>query len=756
MTGFDDDIVDKDRKLDADLKGKLDFFIWHQRFKRAYQTWSKAPTNAKTQHLLTGEALSDAESRLMMHPTKFGDGERRFIMRSLAHSTERAVTAEVEDTERRRTPSFANIVIPLMAAAMLVALIALPRVLQQIMDPQGVVTKGQPTQVAGRPDPQGSRPAAPQRTAQAPTPAQTPTGAQRTSPTDAEVANGDDQERQPSATDGEAGQSASEGRSGIAGTGIARDGRRTNVPAENPTAAAANTTLSPQHRTGAADRAPPHVSPARAQRLLELASKRFAENDDRVGILLTVEAARLVAEMAPGRERDALGHTVTGDLLATFAEATPALAPLPPAHANRTNHFRRGGSALLAMDAGRRIGIAVFDQDGEASDRGRGGQASARRPAAWPHLTETAVDDACTRAVLIRHEDDLAEVWSLTEGKRTARLVGHAANLTAIAISYDGRLAATASVDRTVRLYDAATGRHWLTIAGHDERVTRIAFSPDSSLIASVGADRQVRLWSTTTGRPFGEPMTFRHQVETVAFSPDGATLVARTIEGSASLEQVGGSGARRVVRPPGRAITAAAFSADSQRLLVVSEDGSAQVYDATSGRGLFEIAGAPAGVRDLTPDLTGRLLLVTSWRGDATLHLGTTGLPIATLFLAPEGRKKQSTPRVAEARFTADGRRVRLLMTDGVVTTVAVPDGIAPALIAVTQAAGGCLVEEEWSRIGYAKPPAGACVAGQPIADTLEPGVWLTSGPARPIGRRVAGTPTGGYAMEAASASKD
>jgi WD40 repeat protein len=75
-----------------------------------------------------------------------------------------------------------------------------------------------------------------------------------------------------------------------------------------------------------------------------------------------------------------------------------------------------------------------------------------------------------------------------------------------VAFSPDGRLLATASSDKTARLWDPATGEHLRTLAGHGEHlripaghgglVLGVAFSPDGRLLATVGSDGTARLWN--------------------------------------------------------------------------------------------------------------------------------------------------------------------------------------------------------------------------------------------------------------------
>jgi eukaryotic-like serine/threonine-protein kinase len=215
----------------------------------------------------------------------------------------------------------------------------------------------------------------------------------------------------------------------------------------------------------------------------------------------------------------------------------------------------------------------------------------------------------------------------LRDGDRPP-LAEHDGGLWMAVFSPDGRRLATASIDGTVKVWDAATGRVLFTYRGHALLpvslpgiprlpVTCVAFSPDGRHIASASVSPKldklresrgvVKIWDAETGH---EVITFQEQfgvVLSLAYSPDGQRIASSSIndDNTFVVWDAKTGAVIQVVHGHASHVHRLRYSPDGRLLASASTDGSVKLWDAATLQEVRTIAAHPAPVVDVafSPD---------------------------------------------------------------------------------------------------------------------------------------------------------
>jgi WD40 repeat protein/tRNA A-37 threonylcarbamoyl transferase component Bud32 len=189
-------------------------------------------------------------------------------------------------------------------------------------------------------------------------------------------------------------------------------------------------------------------------------------------------------------------------------------------------------------------------------------------------------------------------VWDLTKTPAPEAnhvLPGHEGAVMDVAFSPDGTRFATASQDRTVRIWETATAKELFVLRGHQQAVNRVRFSPDGMRLASAGADASIKVWRVGTGR---ELMTLRgHQqsVLAVAWRPNGERLFSVADDRANSVIKVWDTRAApeaRTLHGHYGWVTSVAFRPDGRLLVSGGTDRTLRLWDPADGRPLGTLEG--------------------------------------------------------------------------------------------------------------------------------------------------------------------
>jgi WD40 repeat protein/ABC-type dipeptide/oligopeptide/nickel transport system ATPase component len=135
--------------------------------------------------------------------------------------------------------------------------------------------------------------------------------------------------------------------------------------------------------------------------------------------------------------------------------------------------------------------------------------------------------------------DKTVKLWNL-DGELLKTLKSHGDEVLSVAFNPDGKLLAFGSKDNTISLNNLG---QLYELKGHTNEVLDVRFSWDGKLLASAGADDTVIVWNTQ-GESKQKIYTFKGhggKASEVSFSPDGKTLVTASADKAVKLWRLDG-----------------------------------------------------------------------------------------------------------------------------------------------------------------------------------------------------------------------
>ncbi|MEG4498122.1 AAA-like domain-containing protein [Microcoleus sp. F10-C6] len=226
------------------------------------------------------------------------------------------------------------------------------------------------------------------------------------------------------------------------------------------------------------------------------------------------------------------------------------------------------------------------------------------------------------------------------------RFSGHKAAVMAVDISPDSKLIASASVDKTVKLW-RRDGREIATLKGHQASIKTVKFSPNGQLIASGSDDNTVKVWRLD-GTLLKTFQGHSASVWGVAFSPDGETIASASGDNTVKLWNQDGT-LLKTLQGHTAGVGSVVFSPDGETIASASGDKTVKLWkrDGTFLRTLEGHISVLCSVA-FSPDSK----IIASASGDKTVKLWKRD---GTLLRTLEGH----TAVVSALAFSPDGQTI-------------------------------------------------------------------------------------------------
>ena len=208
------------------------------------------------------------------------------------------------------------------------------------------------------------------------------------------------------------------------------------------------------------------------------------------------------------------------------------------------------------------------------------------------------------------------------EGRRDLkRFVGHTASVWAVALSADGKFAASGGMDGTARVWDVQTGLEAAKFTDHTSLVSAVAFTPNGKWIVSGSFDGSVVYWKIADGKD-GWRAEKLGLVTSLAVDPQGKLVAVATENALVLLDLTDGHELKRYGKFASP-LSAVAVSPNGMWIAAGNDAGTVRVWPVGEDKAKFTLTGHEGGVRSVAVKDGGRWVLTGG--ADRTLRLWDT-----------------------------------------------------------------------------------------------------------------------------------
>lgn len=188
--------------------------------------------------------------------------------------------------------------------------------------------------------------------------------------------------------------------------------------------------------------------------------------------------------------------------------------------------------------------------------------------------------------------DRTVKVWDAKSGEEVATFCGSSETILDVAFGGDDHTVLAGGNDRRVNRWDVNETQFW-RIKGHQEPATGAVFFKDARLLASASQDKTVRIWDVDTARELWRSPAQTEPITDVAVSPDDR-LLAFTRGGGVVLWDIAADKELRVVPMHDKPVRRIVFAPDGQWFATIADEPGVKIAPTSGGSPKRLIASVP------------------------------------------------------------------------------------------------------------------------------------------------------------------
>jgi WD40 repeat protein len=225
----------------------------------------------------------------------------------------------------------------------------------------------------------------------------------------------------------------------------------------------------------------------------------------------------------------------------------------------------------------------------------------------------------------------------------------HSRYISNIAFSHNATMLASASADKTIKIWKVPSGDVSLTLEGHTDEVTHVEFVNNDTQLLSLSSDQFAILWDVSSGKIIYSKKVAEKAIRSMHVSPDGKYFVIGGGDKTVSVFDVATGTLKSKLDGHRDWVRTVKFSPDSKSIASGGDDKVIRVWEVESGNKLKEFP-QRGWVYDVQFSQDGKYLGAALEKSSVVFYNLATGLmtlkiddfihPVLKLAISPGGKE--------------------------------------------------------------------------------------------------------------------